>query len=43
MHLIHTEKRNNTTCMIAVDNQAMLRVFDSNLRKPGHHLAWEIL
>ena len=43
MHLINTEKRNNTTCMIAVDNQATLRAFDSDLRKPGHHLAREAL
>jgi len=43
MHLIHTEKRNNATCMIAVDNQAALKAFDSELRKPGHHLAREAL
>ncbi len=43
MHLINTEKKNNTTCMIAVDNQATLKAFDSDLRKPGHHLAREAL
>ena len=43
MHLIKTEKRRNTTCMIAVDNQASLKAFDSDLRKPGHHLAREAL
>jgi ribonuclease HI len=43
MHLIHTEKRNNATCMIAVDNQAAMKAFDSELRKPGHHLAREAL
>jgi hypothetical protein len=29
--------------MIAVDNQAALRAFDSDLRKPAHHLAREAL
>jgi len=43
LHLINTEKSNNTTCMIAVDNQATLKAFDSELRKPGHHLAREAL
>jgi len=43
LHLINTEKSNNTTCMIVVDNQATLKVFDSELRKPGHHLAREAL
>ena len=43
MHLINTEKRSGTTCMIAVDNQATLKAFDSDLRKPGHHLAREAL
>ena len=43
MHLVHTEKRSNTSCMIAVDNQATLKAFDSDLRKPGHHLAREAL
>ena len=43
MHLIHTEKNCKTTCMIAVDNQASLKAFDSELRKPGHHIARETL
>jgi ribonuclease HI len=43
MDLIGTERRGVTTCCIEVDNQAMLRAFDSELRKPGHHLACEIL
>jgi ribonuclease HI/exonuclease III len=43
LHLIRTEKKNNTTCMVAVDNQATLKAFDSDLRKPGHHLAREAL
>jgi len=41
LHLLKTEKRSNTACMIAVDNQATLKAFDSELRKPGHHLARE--
>jgi len=43
LHLIGTEKRGATTCSVAVDNQAVLKAFDSELRKPGHHLAQEIL
>ena len=43
LHLIHTEKRSNTTCSIAVDNQATLKAFNSDLRKPGHHIAREAL
>ena len=43
LHLIHTEKRSGTTCSIAVDNQATLKAFNSDLRKPGHHLAREAL
>ena len=43
MHLIGTERRGATSCYIAVDNQAALRAFDSDLRKPGHHIAREIL
>ena len=43
MHLIGTERRGATSCCIAIDNQAALRAFDSELRKPGHHLAREIL
>ena len=45
LHLISTESRGATTCSIAVDNhwQAVIRAFDSNLRRPGHHLACEFL
>ena len=43
MHLIGTERQGATTCCIAIGNQAALRAFDSELRKPGHHLAREIL
>jgi ribonuclease HI len=43
MHLIRTERRGATSCCIAVDNQATLKAFNLDLRKPGHHLAREIL
>ena len=43
MHLIGTERRGATTCCIAIDNQAVLKVYNSTLRKPRHHLAREIL
>jgi len=43
MHLIGTEQKGATSCSIVVDNQATLRAFNSELRKPGHHLAHKIL
>jgi len=43
LHLIGTEKRGATTCSVAVDNQAALKAFNSELRKPRHHLTQEIL
>jgi len=43
LHLIGTERRGATSCSVAVDNQAALKAFDSELRNPGHHLAREIL
>jgi len=43
MHLIRTERQGATSSVIAIDNQAALRAFNSELRKPGHHLAQEIL
>ena len=43
LHLIGTEKRAAMSCSVAVDNQAALKAFSSKLRKPGHHLACEIL
>jgi ribonuclease HI len=42
-HLISTERKGSTTCAIGVDNQAAISAFDSDLRKPGHHLAREIM
>jgi hypothetical protein len=39
LHLILTEKNANTTFSLGVDNQAaMIRAFQSNLKKPGPHL-----
>jgi ribonuclease HI len=43
LHLISTERKGGTTSAIGVDNQAALKVFHSNLRKPGHHLTREVL
>jgi len=43
LHLIGTERCSATSCSVAVDNQAALKAFDSELRNPGHHLAREIL
>ena len=41
LHLIHMEKRSGMSCSIAVDNQATLKAFNLDLRKPGHHLVQE--
>jgi len=43
IHLIKTEKRSATTCAIAVDNQAALQAFNSEMKRPGHHIACEAL
>ena len=43
LHLIYTERRNGTTFALGSDNQAAIKVFQSNLRSPGHHLAREAL
>jgi ribonuclease HI len=43
LHLVATEQCNATSYLIAVDNQATLRAFDSDLRRLGHHLAREVL
>ena len=43
LHLISTEKHNATSCSIAVDNQAALKAFASNMRSPGHHLVRKFL
>jgi len=43
LHLIYTERRNSTTFTLRSDNQAAIKVFQSNLRSPGHHLAREAL
>jgi hypothetical protein len=43
MQLISTEKHGSTSFAIAVDNQAAIQAFHSELRSPGHHLAREII
>jgi ribonuclease HI len=42
-HLIRTERRKNKAFAIGADNQAALEAFHSNLRKPAHNAAREIL
>ena len=41
LHLISTEKKGNTTFVLGVDNQAMIKAFISPLRSPGYHLTRE--
>ena len=43
LHLISMEKRNSTSCAIAVDNQAAIQAFNAEMKRPGHHLARETL
>ena len=43
IHLISTKRYGSTTSAIGVDNQAAIKAFQSTLRKPGHHIAREIL
>jgi hypothetical protein len=39
MHLIKTEKRNKVKCVLNVDNQAALSAVNSDMTKPGQHIA----
>jgi hypothetical protein len=43
MHLIGSKRCSITSCCIAIDNQAALRAFNLELRKPSHHLTHKIL
>src|SRR5712675_1245637 len=43
MQLISMEKHGSTSFAIAVDNQAAIQSFHSELRNPGHHLSREII
>jgi ribonuclease HI len=43
MHLIKTEKKGKTKCALGADNQAAIKALQSELTKPGQHLAAEFL
>ena len=43
IYLINMERRNGTTFGLGSDNQVAIKVFQSNLRSPGHYLAREVL
>jgi ribonuclease HI/exonuclease III len=43
LHLVSTERRGNTSFAMGSDNQAAIRAFLSEFRKPGHHIARESL
>ena len=43
IHLINSEHKGRKSMAIGSDNQAALKAFHSNLRKPGHHLERETL
>jgi len=43
LHLIATKKCNNLPSLIAVDNQAALKAYNSDMWRPGHNVAHEFL
>src|SRR5579863_6174974 len=43
LHLINGQRKGHKAMAIGIDNQAMLKAFHSDLRRPGHHLAREAL
>jgi hypothetical protein len=43
LQLISTEKKAGTSCAIGIDNQAAIRGFQSDLRRPGQHIAREAI
>lgn len=43
IYLIDTKEHSATFCLIAVDNQATLKAFTSDMHHPGHHIVWEFL
>ena len=43
IHLIKTEPRSQTKCVLGADNQAAIQALQSELNKPGQRLAAEIL
>jgi ribonuclease HI len=43
LQLINTEKKVSTSCLIGVDNQAVIQAFQSDLRSPGQHITREAI
>ena len=43
IHLIKTERKGKTSCVIGTDNQAAIQALDSELTNPGQHIAAEFL
>ena len=43
LHLIKTERRSKVKCAINIDNQAALKAINSEMTKPGQHIAAKIL
>jgi hypothetical protein len=39
IHLVETEKKNRVKCVLNVDNQAALSAVNSDMTKPGQHIA----
>jgi ribonuclease HI len=43
LQLIKDNSAHNLTCVISVDNQAVIKALASRLNKPGHYLAAEVI
>ena len=43
LHLLSISKFRKVPTMIGIDNQVAIKALTSDLRSPGHHLAWEAL
>ena len=43
LHQINTEKHRRVSFAISTDNQAALKAYDTNMRKPAHYTAREAL
>ena len=43
LHLIKTEKRSSTSCALGADNQAAIEALQSELTRPGQHIAAEFV
>ena len=43
LHMLSSREYRRMPAMIGIDNQVAIKALSSDLRSPGHHLAWEAL